>query len=325
VNEQSWDLEDILAGEEIVVTYTVEFSNITPSGPYTNTATLTAHETSASDSSTLDIPDAQSTVSVNGLELVIDNVVVVGMYPEEDGTVSALISWETNLPADSQVVYGPFTTPSPYDPDALHFGYARESVLDPSEVTMHLVTLVGLAPGTTYAFRPNSDASGLFAMGVEDVFTTPGTTPLVALSGEAGTSTDEAGLSAEENTSASGINSNVAATASAGLFMDLFSSPECIAVFIFIVLLLALFWRIVERLYMAPQTDTQSFLKHNAMPILGIILITLVVGYLTLKFACVRSMTLVALSLLGLFLLYRLYTLSKDTVQTLELPKIDKD
>ena len=42
INEQSWDLQDFLAGEEITVTYTSVFSEATLPGVYTNEAYVEA-------------------------------------------------------------------------------------------------------------------------------------------------------------------------------------------------------------------------------------------------------------------------------------------
>ncbi len=57
---------------------------------------------------------------------------------------AATITWTTDTAADSQVEYG--TT----------IGYGSSSVLDPSPVTWHSVTLSGLTPNTLYHYRVRS-------------------------------------------------------------------------------------------------------------------------------------------------------------------------
>ncbi|MFA6410735.1 MAG: hypothetical protein WCW26_04145, partial [Candidatus Buchananbacteria bacterium] len=74
-------------------------------------------------------------------------------------TVTALITWFTNKPATTRVVYD--TVSHPELGIAPNYGYAwstEVSDLDP-KVTFHSVTITGLLPDTTYYFRPISAAS----------------------------------------------------------------------------------------------------------------------------------------------------------------------
>src|SRR4029434_673225 len=62
---------------------------------------------------------------------------------------SAVITWQTNAPADTQVEYGP-------DPR-----YGFNSPLDGTRTTSHQVTLTGLTQGMLYHTRVQSrDAAG---------------------------------------------------------------------------------------------------------------------------------------------------------------------
>jgi len=72
---------------------------------------------------------------------------------------SAVITWNTNLLATSQVVYGP--TPPSYtlDLNALYFGYPSGTTETITKVVNHSVTLTGLVPGGTYKYRVVSRAS----------------------------------------------------------------------------------------------------------------------------------------------------------------------
>jgi hypothetical protein len=62
-------------------------------------------------------------------------------------TTSATVSWTTDIPSSSQVLYG--TSPT----------YNQSTTLDPTQVTGHRQTLTGLTPGTTYHFAVQSTGS----------------------------------------------------------------------------------------------------------------------------------------------------------------------
>ena len=57
------------------------------------------------------------------------------------GTSTATVNWMTNMPANSQVLYG------------LASSYGSMTALDVSQVTSHSETITGLAPGTIYHFE----------------------------------------------------------------------------------------------------------------------------------------------------------------------------
>src|SRR5687768_9081727 len=63
-------------------------------------------------------------------------------------TNSAVVSWQTNKPADSQVEYGSTTA------------YGSMTTLDTTRVVSHSQTLTNLQPGTTYQFRVRSKDEG---------------------------------------------------------------------------------------------------------------------------------------------------------------------
>jgi chitodextrinase len=76
-------------------------------------------------------------------------------------TSTAVVSWTTNEPADSQVKYGPTSD------------YDSTTTLDPSLGTSHTVTLTGLSSGTIYQFAVLSqDASGNLATSTNATFIT---------------------------------------------------------------------------------------------------------------------------------------------------------
>ncbi len=82
---------------------------------------------------------------------------------------SAIVTWSTNEPADSQVEYG------------LDTGYGTTTPLDTVLVTNHAVSLTGLATDTTYHLRViSSDAAGNSAVSEDQTLTTAAdTTPPV--------------------------------------------------------------------------------------------------------------------------------------------------
>ncbi len=84
---------------------------------------------------------------------IISNVQVVA------GSESAVITWDTDEPADSQVEYG--TT----------IGYGNLTTLDNADVTQHSVSITGLDPLTLYHFRIHStDAVGNSAISPDHTF-----------------------------------------------------------------------------------------------------------------------------------------------------------
>jgi hypothetical protein len=87
----------------------------------------------------------------------------------------ALITWSSDEPASSQVEYG--TTN-----DENEISYTSATLVDPSLVTGHTVSLSGLAPSTLYHYRVKSmDNSGNMAISGDSTFitATPDTTPPV--------------------------------------------------------------------------------------------------------------------------------------------------
>ncbi len=137
------------------------FIDVTP-GTYVVTASMPGYA------------DAVRQVSV-GLGQVTGNMYVTDMTlgattqlvisgVSESGVTdnSATITWTTNLPADSQVEYGPTAS------------YGSTTVLDPNEVTSHSQTLTGLNPATTYHYRVKSTASGATKYSGDYTFTTAG-------------------------------------------------------------------------------------------------------------------------------------------------------
>lgn len=98
-------------------------------------------------------------------------------------TTSATISWMTNEPTTMQVFYGP--TPA----------YTASSTLDSTLMTSHMVTVSGLASGTTYHYQARSaDAAGNVATSSDQMFMTTSMSTSTAT-----TTPDITGIQAEIN------------------------------------------------------------------------------------------------------------------------------
>lgn len=81
------------------------------------------------------------------------------------GSRNAILVWSTSMDADSQADFG--TSPM----------YGSSSMLEPTMVSTHTVTLIGLMPGTTYHYRVKSKhAGGVQAISGDYTFTTYGAT-----------------------------------------------------------------------------------------------------------------------------------------------------
>jgi hypothetical protein len=82
---------------------------------------------------------------------------------------SALISWTTDKPANSQVEYG------------ITAAYGSSTTLDTTLVTAHAQTIAGLSAGTLYHFHVKSrDASGNLAVSPDFTFTTLASPPVIS-------------------------------------------------------------------------------------------------------------------------------------------------
>jgi len=76
------------------------------------------------------------------------------------GTTSALVQWNTDVPATSRVAYGATTA------------YGSE-ISDPALVTSHALSITGLAPNQTYHLQITSaDAAGRPTSSPDQIFTT---------------------------------------------------------------------------------------------------------------------------------------------------------
>lgn len=83
--------------------------------------------------------------------------VITGETSSEVTTTTALVSWTTDHPATSRVVYD--TVSHPTLGSAPNYGYPNSTIEDPAMVTSHSVLITGLSAGTKYYFRTISHGS----------------------------------------------------------------------------------------------------------------------------------------------------------------------
>jgi hypothetical protein len=128
-----------------------------------------------------DTPDSNSTLYSGPISITEDTILqaiaydnsgnassvmsaTYGIAPVIDGeqaiqatTSSITITWTTDQPATSRVIYD--TVPHSSLGSAPNYGYAHSTTEDSNKVTDHSVTVTGLTPGTLYYFRTVSHGS----------------------------------------------------------------------------------------------------------------------------------------------------------------------
>lgn len=86
---------------------------------------------------------------------------ISGVYSSSITASSALITWATDIPADSQIEYGTTTA----------YGYTNP--IDATFKTAHSLSIAGLAPSTLYHYRVKSkNSEGLLSVSPDYTFTT---------------------------------------------------------------------------------------------------------------------------------------------------------
>jgi len=106
------------------------------------------------------------TVNVNNQSQDTTPPTISSVQATNIAQTSAVITWSTNEPADTQVQYG--TSPE----------YGQISQLDPTPVTSHVVNLTNLGAGTNYYYRVKSkDAAGNLSTSGQFTFSTLAQTP----------------------------------------------------------------------------------------------------------------------------------------------------
>ncbi len=144
-----------------------------------------------------------------GRHLIISNEGIGEMYlTGTPASGNAIVTWDTNIPATTQVIYGPADQTYTLDINILPgmgYPFATEEIM--SKTTDHLIILNDLTPGQTYVYRVVSRASPP-SVSFEGKFTVPGTLAVAAQNDLGGTGSV---LGASTKTS-SGISTTTATT-----------------------------------------------------------------------------------------------------------------
>lgn len=176
VSEQSWELGTILPGEVIKLDYVTTYSPNSPSGTYTNTASLEAYrypDTKEDGGEPLKLSEAVHDINIDGVGLAVGNVEVIAYFPDKNGKKGALIAWETSKPAVSQIFYSREGYGLPYNKNLPNYGSENASLKLPEPKTRHAMILFGLDAGTTYNYRIHAEAGEYEALGGDYTFTIP--------------------------------------------------------------------------------------------------------------------------------------------------------
>lgn len=126
--------------------YSKSYSQV---GTYTVRVTATDNSTNTTDDTvTVNIVDNGST------QLVISNIQVTNVTK-----TSATITWDTNLPANSRVIYDTVSHSDISNASGPDYGYANSTATfdNSPKVTSHSVNLTGLSANTKYYFRVISE------------------------------------------------------------------------------------------------------------------------------------------------------------------------
>jgi len=175
------------------------------------------------------------------------------------------ITWETNHPATSRVIYSSQYEVHFFDlNNPPNYGYSHSTVEDSSPVIDHSMNISGLTPGVTYYYRVVS--RGSFAISEEHSFTAPGImsaetvfnpenpgpvaivgTPAESTGGEENVENTGDGVVAGESTGGENVAQEAQSQGNSAnpflaSFLDLFKAgiSICLIVFLFIVIVIIL-------------------------------------------------------------------------------------
>lgn len=110
----------------------------------TKTITVLAGDASgASDTKTVSV-----TVTGTSNKPVISNIHAINITQ-----TGVTITWDTDIPATSRVIYDTTSHPDITGQTAPNFGYSVSTTEDTTKVTSHSVVITGLSPATKYYFR----------------------------------------------------------------------------------------------------------------------------------------------------------------------------
>jgi len=216
---------------------------------------------------------------------------------------SAIITWNTNKLATSQVIYG-LTSGGPYtlDLNAPNFGYPFSNIEDPTKVMNHSMLINDLIPGQTYSYRVVSKASPA-TVSFEHEFAVP--LLLAQVNNNLDNTKKEQGQVLGESTE-NIIEDNQLSEGNVlgvSILNDIWSS--CYIFSLLILILIYLIWilwlrRRYEKLGMVKEEIESRFYLFFAISSVAIILILLILGK-----SCPLSIFIIVLILSTCFYAYR--------------------
>jgi uncharacterized repeat protein (TIGR01451 family) len=137
-----WTVGNLASGAHATLTLKATVKIATGGQTLTNAATISGSQTDPISGNN----SASSSVIVNNLAPVISNEAVPSIL-----TTSVTITWTTNHPATSRVIYD--TISHPVLAAGPNYGYANSTAEDSTLTLNHSVTVAGLNPGTPYFLR----------------------------------------------------------------------------------------------------------------------------------------------------------------------------
>lgn len=160
------------------LTYQWQFNGAAIPGATNNSYTRAAVQPEEAGSYSVVVANAAGTVSSSNAWLKLLDSPYVSNVQAAPGSHSALVSWATTIPGDSQVQFeaASFALPSAAAVGSGQSSFGSGSYVDPAPTTNHVVLLTGLQPGTLYSYQTLSRAgTNTYLSGVYQ-FTTAGET-----------------------------------------------------------------------------------------------------------------------------------------------------
>lgn len=244
----------------------------------------------------------------------VSNISASGIVPESG---QATVSWNTNIPATSQVIYGPASgAPYPFDINmSPKFGYPLVNVEDLSKTVDHSMVLTSLTPGVTYLYRVVSRASpptisyeheftvpypegGAVALGSETIVTTESGGEILGASTQ-----NEKVAEAASSTVGSKVRANLAAAFTSG-WGDLISS--CSLVALLILLLAYLIWKFLLRPRYEERGLSEKEIDRKFWAFFGLFALVSVLVAILLKQYCPVPVFLLAFVISAVGYVYKL-------------------
>jgi hypothetical protein len=225
------------------------------------------------------------------------------------------ITWETNKPATSRVIYSSQYESHTFDlNNPPNYGYVHSTIEESNQKEKHSMNISGLIPGVTYYYRVVS--RGSFAVSVEHQFTVPGVMPAETFSGddgyrdfqnqnqivaigENGEVDDENKSGEEENNEGNGEDSEIQQNLSnpfLASFLDLSKFNFCTLFFIFLIIIIALLLLSLEN-----NKKEKDIKKRWAVTIVAIIALIILYSFICPYYL---NLIIVVAILMCLFLLW---------------------